>query len=87
LNPILFTMKLQIDRYSFIGNENGRLSFNQGRTGHCGNAANVARLFFENAWHFKDIREFEAFLNYGKAFSRIARLFKHICSRIESFLK
>jgi hypothetical protein len=46
LNPILFTMKLQIDRYSFIGNENGRLSHNQGRTDHCGNAANALRGFF-----------------------------------------
>jgi hypothetical protein len=43
---------------------------NQGWTGHCGNAEITARLFFENsrlffrnAWHFKDIfREFEAFL-------------------------
>jgi hypothetical protein len=42
----------------------------QERTGHCGNAAIASRLFFENvrlffknAWHFKDIfREFEAFL-------------------------
>jgi hypothetical protein len=34
----------------------------QGRTGHCGNAANGARLFFENVY-FKDIREIEAFLN------------------------
>jgi hypothetical protein len=30
---------------------------------HCDNAANGARLFFENVWHFKGIREIEAFLN------------------------
>jgi hypothetical protein len=42
----------------------------QGRTGHFGYAATAARLFFvnarlffKNAWHFKDIlREFEPFL-------------------------
>jgi hypothetical protein len=42
----------------------------QGRTDHGSNAANAARLYFENArlffknaLHFKDIREIEAFLN------------------------
>jgi RNase H len=27
----------------------------QGRPSHCGNAAIATRLFFKNAWHFKDI--------------------------------
>jgi hypothetical protein len=45
-------------------------SCGQRRTGHCGNVAIAARIFFrecvaffsKNAWHFKDIfREIEAF--------------------------
>jgi hypothetical protein len=35
----------------------------QGQTDHCGSVAIATRLFFENAWLFKDIfREFEAFV-------------------------
>jgi hypothetical protein len=50
------------------------MKFYQGRTGHCGNVAITARLFFENAWHFKDIfREFEAFLRISIPFEDIFR--------------
>jgi hypothetical protein len=41
--------------------------------------ASVTRLFFENAWHFKDIfRAFEAFL-------KISILFEDISIEIEAF--
>jgi hypothetical protein len=48
--------------------------WNQGRTGHCSNAANAVGLFLKNALHFKDIfREFEAFLNISILFEDIFR--------------
>jgi hypothetical protein len=57
-----------------------------------------SRLFFKNAWNFKDIfREFEAFLKISilfedifreiKAILKVARLFKYIFSGIEASLK
>jgi hypothetical protein len=57
------------------------MKFYQGRTGHCGKAEITVRLFFENAWHFKDIfREFEDFL-------KISIVFEDIFRKIEAFLK
>jgi hypothetical protein len=62
------------------------LTRGQGRTGHSDSAVistrlffENARLFFKNAWHFKDIfRAFEAFL-------KISILFEDIFREIESF--
>jgi hypothetical protein len=47
-----------------------------------------SRLFFKNAWHFKDIfREIEAYWKWFEAFLKISNLFEDIFREIEAFFK
>jgi hypothetical protein len=60
---------------------------NQGRTGYFGNAAIATRLFFNNAWHFKNIlRRFEAFLSELRLFFLRSSILKTFSEKSRLFL-